>query len=282
MDNTKGSNALIDEVLERIKKLATDRNDLEYKTTDVAKLKKELSAIETVKGVSSSEYTVKNELIESVEQDIANLNKEIAELSFKKSELKPILDNVSEMFESYLRMEQEREYHIEIGPKPTENDVDEDGNIRPLTKEEITAGRKAYRKLVDYLNRDVKWTAKTAAGLMVLVRNMEENREWVRSNEFDNVIMLRSSNVLVLWRSILEDMEGKGYHDARAFIECWTNCGKGLSDAVRDIQEQHTEVRELGTKLNTIEDEYMRSEDDINDGDNEKVITTQEEVNPDF
>ena len=274
-NNTKD---LIQKTLDRIRELQLARESVEVKENEVKTHENDLSAVETVKGKDSTDYLVKKELLENAQEDLKNAENKVAELSFKKSELKPVVDSLAKEFENELRIEQEREFHIEIGPRPDENDVDDEGNVRPLSREELNVGRKAFRTLIDYLYKDVNWTAKTAAGLMVLVRNMEENKPWVKSPEFDNIIMLRSSNVLVLWRSVLEEMSGKGYYEARAFLECWANCGKGLSEAVRDIQKMHENVRILGNNLNTIEDEYERSENDIEQS--EVELTTQEEVAP--
>ena len=277
MSNNKLS---VEDVLNRIKDLNNARELVSKKTNEIEVHTKDLNAIETIKGIESDDYKVKREVLDLTKKELEDAEKEVERLSFKRSELKTVYDETAKKFEQELRNEQEREFHVEVGPRPNpENpeDIDEDGNLRPLTKEEQNAGRKAYRKLVDYLYNNVNWTAKTAPGLMVLVRNMDENKFWTRDNEFDNVIKLRSSNVLVLWRSVLEDMTGTGYHSARAFLECWANCGKSISETVREIQKLHENVRIMGTQLNTIEEEYFRSENDITE---ETKITTQEEVAP--
>jgi hypothetical protein len=76
----------------------------------------------------------------------------------------------------------------------------------------------------------------------------------------------------------MEDFSGKGFFEARTFLECWANCGQSISDAVRQIQKDNAATRELGTKLNTVEEEFDRSEDDLPH--DEKQVTTQEEVAP--
>ena len=155
-----------------------------------------------------------------------------------------------------------------MAPKPEKEDEPVDGS----------KGKKVFKQLLDYLNHNVSFTAKTAVNLMVLVRNMEENKSWVNSKEFDNVIILRSASVLSLWRCIMEDFNGKGFFEARTFLECWANCGQSVSDAVRQIQKDNASTRQLGTDLNNVEEEFNRSEDDLPK--NEEVLTTQEEVAP--
>lgn len=254
----------VDVALERIGELNNLRSTIESKKNEVVVHQKDLSAIETINGVNSNEWKIKKELINAVEVDLADAEKKLSELSYKKSELKPILDEVAKKFEDELRAEQEREYHIEIGSTD-----DETGK---------TNGKKVFKELMDYIQHDVEWTAKSAPGLMMLDRNMQENKPWVQAKEFDGVIILRSANVLVLWRSVLEEMHGKGSYEAKKFLTCWANCGKGITDAVREIQKLHEETRILGTNLNTIEDEFEKSEDDIPH--DESQVTTAEEVSP--
>jgi hypothetical protein len=107
---------------------------------------------------------------------------------------------------------------------------------------------------------------------------MEENKPWVNSKEFDNTIILRSASVLSLWRFIMEDFNGKGFYEARTFLECWENCGQSVSDSVRQIQKDNVSTRKLGTDLNNIEEEFNRSENDLPVDDTQ--VTTQEEVAP--
>jgi hypothetical protein len=59
----------------------------------------------------------------------------------------------------------------------------------------------------------------------------------------------------------------------------WAHCGQALTNAVREVHKAHEETRELGTKLNLIEDEFDKSFDDLEPTD-ECVITTKDEVAP--
>ena len=140
-------------------------------------------------------------------------------------------------------------------------------------------GKRAFTQIMNYLNERVEWTPKTAAQLMVLVSNMKENEQHVKSKNFDNVFKLRSSNVLVLYHSILENTSGNGYNTAKDFLTLWANCGQEITNAVREVHKAHESTRELGSKLNLIEDEFDKSFDDLPHEDNE-VITTKEEVAP--
>lgn len=255
---------LVDETVKRIKELSQARLDVESKENELKVHERDLESIVNVLGVDSKDYLVKKNLIDIVVDSIKQSESNVERLSFKKSELKPVLDAVAEEFQNALKAEQETEYEIKLG------DFDERG---------YPMGRKAFTQLKTYLNERVEWTAKTAAQLMVLVSNMNENDEHVKSKSFDNVIKLRSSNVLVLYHSILENMSGKGYNTAKDFLTMWANCGQALTNAVRDVHKSHESTRELGTKLNLIEDEFDKSFDDLEPTD-ECVITTKDEVAP--
>lgn len=257
-------NYSVDDTVKRIKDLAQARLDVENKKNELNVHERDLESIVNVLGVESKDYLVKKNLIDMTLDAIKQSESNVENLSFKKSELKPILDAVAEKFQNALKAEQETEYEIRLG--------ENDSRGYPM-------GRRAYTQLMTYLNERVEWTAKTAAQLMVLVSNMKENEEHVKSKSFDNVIKLRSSNVLVLYHSILENMSGKGYNTAKDFLTVWANCGQEITNAVREVHKIHESTRELGTKLNLIEDEFDKSFDDLSSEDNE-VVTTKDEVAP--
>ena len=260
---------------EQVKSTVDRVSELQKARTEINNLKEELLAhqkdfanAEKVFGVGSNEYVLQKGHVDSTQERLDETEKKVAELSFKKSELKPVLDELARRFEEAYKNDTVKEYHIEMAPKPEKEDEPVDGS----------KGKKVFKQLLDYLNHNVSFTAKTAVNLMVLVRNMEENKPWVNSKEFDNVIILRSASVLSLWRCIMEDFNGKGFFEARTFLECWANCGQSISDAVRQIQKDNASTRQLGTDLNNVEEEFNRSEDDLPK--DEEVLTTQEEVAP--
>lgn len=255
---------LVEETVKRIKELAQARLDVESKENELKVHERDLESIVNVLGVDSKDYLVKKNLIDLTADALKQSESRVENLSFKKSELKPVLDAAAEEFQNALKAEQETEYEIKLG------EYDERG---------YPMGRKAYTQLMTYLNERVEWTAKTAAQLMVLVSNMNENEQHVKSKSFDNVIKLRSSNVLVLYHSIIENMSGKGYNTAKEFLTVWANCGQAITNAVRDVHKSHESTRELGTKLNLIEDEFDKSFDDLPQSE-EVVVSTKDEVAP--
>lgn len=258
----------IADAVKRVEELQKNRGELTSLKEELVAHQKDLANAETVFGVGSKEYELQKGHVDSTNSRIEDTEKKIAELSYKQSELKPILDALAKKFEDAYRNDTVKEYHIEMAPKPEK----EDEPIDP------SKGKKVFKQLLEYLNHNVSFTAKSAVNLMVLVRNMEENKAWVNSKEFDNVIILRSASVLSLWRCIMEDFNGKGFFEARTFLECWANCGQSVSDAVRQIQKDNAATRQIGTDLNNVEEEFNRSENDIPE--EEQQVSTQEEVAP--
>lgn len=255
---------LVEETVKRIKELAQARLEVENKKNELNVYERDLESVAKVLGVDSKDYLVKKNLIDMATDAIKQGEEKIEKLSFKKSEIKPVLDIVTEEFQNALKSEQETEYAIKIG--------ESDSRGYPM-------GKRAFTQLMTYLNERVEWTPKTAAQLMVLVSNMKENEAHVKSKTFDNVIKLRSSNVLVLYHSILENMSGKGYNTAKDFLTLWANCGQEITNAVREVHKIHESTRELGANLNLIEDEFDKSFDDLPKTE-ESVVTTKEEVAP--
>jgi len=255
--------------VKRVEELQKVRAEIVSLKEELLAHQKDLANAEKVFGVGSKEYELQKGHVEGTQTRIDEAQKKVEELSFKKSELKPVLDELTKKFEEAYRNDSVKEYHIEMAPKPEKEGEPVDGN----------KGKKVFKQLLEYLNHNVSFTAKTAVNLLVLVRNMEENKAWVNSKEFDNVIILRSASVLSLWRAIMEDFNGKGFFEARTFLECWANCGQSVSEAVRLIQKDNASTRQLGTDLNNVEEEFDLSEDDLPH--EEDTLTTQEEVAPD-
>lgn len=258
----------IESTVKRVSDLSTARVELNTLNEQLVAHQKDLVNAEKVFGVGSDEYALQKGHVDGTTEQIKEVEKKIKKLSFKKSELKPVLDELAKRFEEAYKNDTNKEYHIEVAPRPESKDEVVDGS----------KGKKVFKQLLEYLNHNVNFTAKSAVNLLVLVRNMEENKAWVNSKEFDNVIILRSASVLSLWRCIMEDFTGKGFFEARTFLECWANCGQSVSDAVRQIQKDNAATRELGSQLNLVEEEFDRSEDDLPH--DEQKVSTQEEVAP--
>ena len=110
---------LVEETVKRIKELAQARLDVESKKNELTVHERDLESIVNVLGVDSKDYLVKKNLIDMTSDAIKQSENLVEKLSFKKSELKPVLDSVVDEFQNALKTEQETEYDIKLG----ENDV---------------------------------------------------------------------------------------------------------------------------------------------------------------
>lgn len=254
--------------VKRVEELQKTRAEIVSLKEELLAHQKDFANAEKVFGVGSKEYELQKGHVDGTQSRIDEAQKKVKELSFKKSELKPVLDELTKRFDDAYRKDSVKEYHIEMAPKSEKEGEKVDG----------TKGKKVFKQLLEYLNHNVSFTAKTAVNLLVLVRNMEENKAWVNDKEFDNVIILRSASVLSLQKFIMEDFNGKGFFEARTFLECWANCGQSISEAVRLIQKDNAATRQLASTLNSVDEEYEISEDDLPQ--DEQQISTQEEVAP--
>ena len=252
VDNTKPEITLeqIVEVSDRINTLNESRRQLEIKKKEFDVHMNDLENIKTLYGETSKQFEAKKVVIEIADTELKKLEDKIDSLKFKKSELKPYLDTVTDLFDKERMTQVSREYHIEIGD------------------------RKTFNQLLDFCYHSMIWNPKTAPALMTLANNLEENRAFARSKNFDGVIILRSGNVLALQDFLLNKMEGKGWHTAKEFLSCWASCGKNIGETVRQIQKEYDTAREYATYLQNIDSEYTQSENDIE----EDTMTTKEEV----
>lgn len=238
------------EVSTRIDTLNGKRRELEGKKKEFDVHMKDLENIKTLYGEDSKQFETKKGVVEITDAELKKLEDEIDNLSFKRSELKPYLDAVTDLFDKERMAQVSREYHIEIG------------NL------------KTFNQLLDFCHHSMVWNSKTAPALMTLANNLEENRAFARSKDFDGVIILRSGNVLALQDFMLNKMEGKGWNTAKEFLACWANCGKNIGETVRQIQKEYEKAREYAQYLQNIDSEFTQSENDMQ----EEEMTTKEEV----
>lgn len=243
--------------IEEVKEISNRIDELNKKRREIDVVKKEFDAhlddlenIKTVYGEESKQFTTKKGLVELTDSKLKKLEEEIDSLSFKRSELKPYLDAVTEMFDKERMAQVSREYHVEVG------------------------SYKSFLTLLDFCNHSMMWTPKTAPALMTLTANLEENKAFARSKDFDGVIILRSGNVLALQDFMTNKLEGKGWYTAKEFLSCWAECGRNIGETCRQIQKEYEKAREYAQYLQNIDGEYTQSENDIQ----EEVITTKEEI----
>ena len=59
-----------------------------------------MKSIEKINGVDSNEWKIKNDILTSAKKELEETENKVSELSFTKSELKPILDELTKQFEN--------------------------------------------------------------------------------------------------------------------------------------------------------------------------------------
>lgn len=257
----------IETTMKRVRELHTLREDLNKLNNELTVRDSDLAEAETVFGTKSKEYETKKNLLDHTLNKIEETKKKIEELSYKRSELKPVLDALTEKFSDAYKETTSKEYHITLA---TKSDSDEPDPAK---------SRKVFKKLLDYLNHDVTFTPKTVSQLMLLVRDMDKNKPWVNSPDFTGTIILHAAEILSLQTFIVNELTGKGFFEAREFLDCWSYCGKVVSETIREIQKDNVRTRQVGADLNDLDHEFEISENDIPE--DEAQVTTKEEVAPD-
>jgi hypothetical protein len=137
-----------------------------------------------------------------------------------------------------------------------------------------------FTSLLKFLEKESPWGHTTAAGLILLYNNMRQQKQSINDN-WDGVVKLRSANVSILWTMITQ-MKGNGFYEARRFVELMATIGETLSKAVQQVHFDNQSLRENHARINDIENLLM-SPDIIHDVEEETVnhiATIASEVDP--
>lgn len=173
----------------------------------------------------------------------------------KKSELLAEQKELFELNETLLKEMQEREYTIDIKSK------------------------KIFDGLLKFLEKDAPWGHTTATGLIMLYHNLREQKVITHAKDWDGSINLRSANVTIMW-SMVTKMTGKGFYEAKAFVELMAVCGESLSKAVQAAHNDNSKLRENHHRLSQVDDQ-LASGNFINDVEDEIIESTvANEVDP--
>lgn len=102
---------------------------------------------------------------------------------------------------------------------------------------------KIYNKLLKFLEKDAPWGHTTAAGLIMLYHNLREQKDLVKTEDWDGIIELRSANVSILWQ-MLTRMTGTGFYQAKDFVELMATIGEPIATAHNQVIEDNAELRQ--------------------------------------
>lgn len=173
----------------------------------------------------------------------------------KKSDLLAEQKELLELNEKLLKEMQEREYSIDLKSK------------------------KIFDSLLKFLEKDAPWGHTTATGLIMLYHNLREQKEFTKAQDWNGTIKLRSANVTIMW-SMVTKMTGKGFYEAKAFVELMAVCGESLSKAVQAAHADNANLRENHHRLSQLDDQ-LASGNYINDvEDTVPVSKVADEVDP--
>jgi hypothetical protein len=110
---------------------------------------------------------------------------------------------------------------------------------------------------------------------------MRQQKPITNEANWSGAIKLRSANVSILWTMITQ-MKGNGFHEAKRFVELMATIGETLSKAVQQVHFDNQELRENHSRINEIENLLM-SPDIIHDVEEEtvnNVVSLIDEVDP--
>lgn len=140
--------------------------------------------------------------------------------------------------------------------------------------------KKVFNQLVKFLEKDAPWGHTTATGLIMLYHNIREQKELSNSKDWNGVAKFRAANVSILWQ-MLTKMSGKGFYEAKHFVELMAACGESLSKAVQAVHEDNSSLRETHQRLARLDD-LVNDPSVINDivEDEVETISLADQVDP--
>ncbi len=134
----------------------------------------------------------------------------------------------------------------------------------------VKVGTKSnFEKLIKYIEHDVEFDHSTATGIALLFSNLKQQKPFTREHDWNGSILLKTSSCLVLWKSLMS-YKGKGFYEAKAFLEMIQLIGPELSNAVKTIDEKNVALRGLHNRLNEIDNI-------LDSGEFENDLTEEEE-----
>jgi hypothetical protein len=146
----------------------------------------------------------------------------------KKSELLARHSELMEKNEKLLSEMQMREYEVDFKSK------------------------KIFDKLLKFLEKDSEWTHTTAAGLIMLYHNLREEKPKTTEKDWNCQVALRAANVSILWQ-MMTRMTGKGFYEARDFVELMAAIGEPVSKAVQRVHADNQEIRDNHAELSKLD-----------------------------
>lgn len=163
-------------------------------------------------------------------EETKNVEQKVEEpVKVKMSELIAQRDELDKKCQEMLAEAQKVEYSISFGTK------------------------KVFTECMKYLEKNSPWNAYTAAGLIMLYNNMNEQKEVIKRLEsdgktWDGIVKLRTANITILWK-MLTQMTGTGFYAAKDFVGVMAKIGDDVTKAIQQVDKKNAEIRDIHTKL---------------------------------
>lgn len=117
----------------------------------------------------------------------------------------------------------------------------------------VKIGSKAnFDKLIKMVEHEFEFDYHTATGLALLYSNLKQQKPFTREDDWNGSILLKTSSCLMMWKFI-STYKGKGFFEAKAFLEMIQLIGPEVSKACNTINEKQTAVRGLHLRLDEID-----------------------------
>lgn len=177
-------------------------------------------------------------------EETKNVEQKVEETAkIKMSELIAQRDELDKKSQEMLSESQKIEYKISFGTK------------------------KVFTECMKYLEKNSPWNAYTAAGLIMLYNNMNEQKEVIKKMEgegktWDGIIKLRTANISILWK-MLTQMTGTGFYAAKDFVGVMAKIGEDVTKAIQQVDKRNAEVREIHTQLEKIMSRIENPDEDV-------------------
>jgi hypothetical protein len=108
--------------------------------------------------------------------------------------------------------------------------------------------------LYNLLSETSDWTVSDAAVFVSMMNDLKENK---KKMDKDGNIQIRTANITSLYQYLVK-MKGKGYNNALKFLQVLSVVGGSVSEAVKQIHDDNQLLKDVHTRLSSIDDEMDR------------------------
>lgn len=154
--------------------------------------------------------------------------KEVSEMT--DEEIKAERENLNAKSEDLMKQSQARTYKIQVGSHQLAGD------------------------LMSLLNEHCDWTVSDAAVYVSMMNDLKASK---KNMDKEGNIQIRTANITSLYQYLLK-MKGKGYISATNFLKVLSVVGGSVSDAVKQIHDDNQLLKDVHTRLSSLDDEGDR------------------------